>query len=294
MAIEMAERAATPSNRNELPEITLLGMRLHRMDRASTLETLRRFCHEDRPHIVVTADASGFVIAAGDPEFRQIWQRADLITPDSTGVLWAARRQGTPLTERVSGVELAEQLCALSARDGFSLFFYGAAPGVAEDAAEEMRRRYPGTQIVGTAHGFLSPAEQAALLEELRAKRPTVLLVAMGIPRQEKWLAQHLPELGVRIGMGVGGTFDVFSGRVNRAPLWMQRRGLEWAYRLAKNPRKISKVATLPRFVGIHSEAFIREGIILIISPCQTNPSDAQLSGYANGLKIHVPVQDID
>jgi N-acetylglucosaminyldiphosphoundecaprenol N-acetyl-beta-D-mannosaminyltransferase len=234
----------------EIPFLDLLGMPVSRVDRAEALRVLQEFIASGEPHLVVTADASMFEIAAGDPEFLRIVRSADLVTPDSTGVLWAAKRLGTPLQERVSGVDLAEQLCAESARRGYGVYFYGAAPGVADEAAETMRNRYPGANIVGTADGFQnSPEQQAALVADIQAKRPAVLLVAMGIPKQEKWIAAHFEELRVPVSMGVGGTFDVFSGRVDRAPLWMQHRGLEWLYRLIRNPQKISKVATLPKFV---------------------------------------------
>lgn len=234
---------------NTIPTIDLLGLRISRVNRAQAHEIILRYIAEGTPHLVVTADASAHVIAADDPQFRRIVNTADLVTPDGTGILWAARRLRVPLEERVSGVDLAEFLCAESARQGFGVYFYGAGVGVAEDAAQEMRKRYPGCRIVGTAHGFLnSPEQQAELLADIRAKRPAVLLVAMGIPKQEKWITEHQPALKVPVCMGVGGSFDVFSGRVQRAPLWMQRSGLEWLYRLAQNPKKLSKVATLPVF----------------------------------------------
>jgi N-acetylglucosaminyldiphosphoundecaprenol N-acetyl-beta-D-mannosaminyltransferase len=234
----------------EIPWIDLLGMRISRLNRRQTLEFLQDFIRSGEPHLVVTADASGHVIASGDPEYLRIVNEAALVTPDSTGILWAAKRLGTPLEERVSGVDLAEQLCAGSAARGYGVYLYGAAPGVAEAAAETMRRRYPGANIVGTADGFRSsPEQQAELLRDIREKTPAVLLVAMGIPKQEKWIARHLDELRVPVCMGVGGSLDVFSGQVSRAPLWMQRRGLEWLYRLSKNPKKYAKVATLPVFV---------------------------------------------
>src|SRR5688572_30078902 len=233
-----------------IPTIDLPGLKASRVNRAQTSGILQPFIKSARPHLVVTADASRHVIAASEPEFLRIVNSAGRVTPDSTGVLWAARKLGTPLEERVSGVELAEELCAESARRGYGVYFYGAAPGVAEDAAETMRRRYPGCRIVGTADGFQnSPEQQAALIRDIREKRPAVLLVAMGIPKQEKWIVAHMDELQVPVSMGVGGSFDVFSGRVDRAPEWMQRRGLEWLYRLARNPKKYSKVATLPVFV---------------------------------------------
>jgi N-acetylglucosaminyldiphosphoundecaprenol N-acetyl-beta-D-mannosaminyltransferase len=232
-----------------IPTLDLLGMRISRLDRAQTLATLRGFIESGKPHLVVTADASGHVIAARDPHYLRVVNGAALATPDSAGILWAARRLGGPLTERVSGVELAEDLCRESGERGYGVYFYGAAPGVAEEAAATMRKRYQ-ANIVGTAHGFLkTPEEMADLIADIRARRPAVLLVALGIPRQEKWLAENLETLGVPVCMGVGGTFDVFSGRVDRAPLWMQKRGLEWLYRLYRNPSKYSKVATLPVFV---------------------------------------------
>jgi N-acetylglucosaminyldiphosphoundecaprenol N-acetyl-beta-D-mannosaminyltransferase len=247
--IEREEAAAERSSRKPPEWISMLGVRVTRLTRAEALARLEAFVESGAPHLVVTADSSGVVIAARDEEFRAILNRADLVTADSTGILWAARRLGTPLPERVAGCDLAEQLCALAARRGFSVFFYGAAPGVAEQAAANMQERYPGLIVVGAAHGFLSAAEQSELVERVRAARPEILLVALGIPRQEKWLAANLIRLGVPVTMGVGGTFDVFSGRVRRAPLWMQRHGLEWLYRLAGNPRKLAKAATLPRFV---------------------------------------------
>ena len=247
-----AERTSPISTVPEpaIPAIDLLGMKISRVNRTETLRLLQEFVSSGEPHLIITADASAHVIASSDHDYLRIVNHAALVTPDSAGVLWAARKLGTPLEERVSGVDLAEQLCAESARRGYGVYFYGAAPGVADEAAETMRTRYPGANIVGTADGFQnSPEQQAALLQDIREKRPAVLLVAMGIPKQEKWIAKHLEELRVPVCMGVGGTFDVFSGRAKRAPLWMQRCNLEWFYRLLQNPKKASKVATLPVFM---------------------------------------------
>jgi N-acetylglucosaminyldiphosphoundecaprenol N-acetyl-beta-D-mannosaminyltransferase len=216
------------------------------MDQA--LEQIEQFIQQGGPHHVVTLDASMCVIARDDAELRDIVRKAELITPDGAGILWACRRLGAPLVERVSGVEIVERLCALSPSRGYKLFFFGAGPGVAEDAAEKMQSRYPGCKIVGARDGFFTPAEEPEIVEQIRAEKPDVLLVALGIPKQEKWIARHREDLGVPVLIGVGGSFDVHSGRVRRAPRWVQRLSLEWLYRLVKNPRKIAKVMTLPRF----------------------------------------------
>jgi N-acetylglucosaminyldiphosphoundecaprenol N-acetyl-beta-D-mannosaminyltransferase len=246
MPVEMVTSvAAEPA----IDWIHLLGVALSRVTLEEALARIEGFIQTREPHLVVTADSSAIVIASEDEEFRRIINAADLVTPDSTGILWAARRLGYALRERVSGVDLAERLCERGARYGYSLFLYGAAPGVAEAAAVKLCARYPGLRIAGTAHGFLPEAEQEALLARIEAARPDILLVAMGIPRQEKWIHRHMARLQVPVAMGVGGSFDVFAGNVARAPGWFQRHGLEWAYRLYKNPRKIAKVLTLPRFV---------------------------------------------
>jgi len=233
----------------QAPTTDILGLKVSRVTRAETRELLHRFLQSRKPHLVVTADAAAHVLASQDPELLEIINHAALCTPDGTGLIWASRFLKTPLPERVSGVDLAEMLCADSARMGFGIYFYGAAPGVAEEAAEAMRRRYPGTWIVGVSHGFQrTPEEQAAVVRDIQEKQPDVLLVALGMPRQEKWIVRHMAELQTPLAMGVGGSFDVFSGRVNRAPEWMQKRGLEWLYRLMQDPSKYAKVANLPRF----------------------------------------------
>jgi N-acetylglucosaminyldiphosphoundecaprenol N-acetyl-beta-D-mannosaminyltransferase len=187
-------------------------------------------------------------LAQEDAPLHAIIAHADLVTPDSIGVLWAAKRAKTPLAERVSGVEIVERLCARSVERGYRLYFLGAAPGVAAQAAERMGTLYPGAQIVGAQHGFFGDAETPAILEAIRRCQPDVLCVALGIPKQEKWIAAHRDALGVPVLIGVGGTFDVLSGQTRRAPLLMQRLRLEWLWRVLLNPRKISKVLMLPRF----------------------------------------------
>jgi N-acetylglucosaminyldiphosphoundecaprenol N-acetyl-beta-D-mannosaminyltransferase len=232
-----------------IDKINILGVYISKVDLASTLEILEGFIREGKPHMVVTADSSAVVLAQRDRELRDIINSADLVTPDSVGILWAARRFGNPLSERVSGVDVFEFLCERAVAKGYRVFLLGAAPGVAEAAMNRLKQRYPGLIVAGTHHGFFSANESPAVVEKIRDSKPDILFVAMGIPKQEKWIAANLQELQVPVCMGVGGTLDVVSGRVKRAPKWMQQVGLEWLYRLATNPRKIKKCSTLPIFV---------------------------------------------
>lgn len=228
--------------------VTILGLRVDCLSPNEALETIDGYVRERTPRQVVTADSSMVVLARHDPELRRIVEGADLVTPDGWGILWASRMFRTPISYKVSGVDLAERLCARSPLKGYRIFFLGAGPNVAEEAAEKMRQRYPGTHIVGVRDGFFTAAQEPEVAAEIRATAPDVVLVALGIPKQEKWIDRHKAVLDVPVFIGVGGTFDVFSGRVKRAPLWMQNSGLEWLYRLSKNPRKFGKVMTLPQF----------------------------------------------
>jgi len=229
--------------------VEIFGVRISAVDTATALATIEEFIRNRTPQMVVTADSSCVVLAQRDLELRRIINQADLVTPDSTGILWAAKRFGTPLPERVPGVDIVEFLCDRAARSGYRVFLLGAAPGVAEAAAEKLSEKYPGLEVAGTHHGFFAPEESPEVVQKIQESKPDILFVALGIPLQEKWIYRHLKELQVPVSMGVGGTFDVISGRVKRAPKWMQKHGLEWFFRLANSPRKIRKVLNLPVFV---------------------------------------------
>jgi N-acetylglucosaminyldiphosphoundecaprenol N-acetyl-beta-D-mannosaminyltransferase len=166
-------------------------------------------------------------------------------------VLWAARRKKQALRERVSGVEIAERVCQESAEQDYRLYFLGAAPGVAAAAADKMREKYPGACIVGCRDGFFGSDQDQSIVSEIVATGANILFVAMGIPKQEKWIQRHRDQLGCAVLIGVGGTFDVLSGQVRRAPRIMQVLRLEWLWRVLSNPRKINKVMLLPRFVRL-------------------------------------------
>jgi N-acetylglucosaminyldiphosphoundecaprenol N-acetyl-beta-D-mannosaminyltransferase len=202
-----------------------------------------------RPQHVCTINPEFIMIARGDVNFYNILSRADLCVPDGVGLLWAARRIGTPLPERVTGSDGVPKIAARAAREGWKLFLLGAGPGVAEKAAEVLRARHPGLQIVGTYGGSPAPEEEDAIVEKVNASGADILFAAYGAPEQDKWIARNLPRLKVKMAMGVGGALDFIAGVVPRAPLWMQRAGLEWLFRLYLQPWRVGRMMRLPRFV---------------------------------------------
>jgi len=214
-----------------------------------TVKVLAGFLESAEPKLVVTADAIALVHAAKDERYQRMFAAAQLVTPDSSGVVWALRRKGARVKGRVSGVDILARFCELSADRGTRLYFLGAAPGVAEEAAERLRLKYPGCNIVGTRHGYFPPESDAVVAAEIAEAKPEVLFIAMGMPRQELFFLENAEQLGAKIGIGVGGSFDVFSGRIRRAPKGFQRLSLEWLWRLVQDPKKIAKVKYLPKFV---------------------------------------------
>jgi N-acetylglucosaminyldiphosphoundecaprenol N-acetyl-beta-D-mannosaminyltransferase len=238
-----------------MDKIRLLGVSVDRLSMSEALDAIGRFIEQRTPRHIVTADASMVVIAKEDPELAAIIENADLVTPDGAGLIWASKLLKLPITNRVSGVDLVGKVCELSKSLGWRIYFLGAAPGVADDAAANLRIKYPGCNIVGVRHGYFGEDEEPAIAADIREKKTDILLVAFGIPKQEKFITRRKEAMLVPVSIGIGGSFDVYSGRVKRAPLWMQKAGLEWLFRLWQNPKKISKVMTLPRFVGLALKA---------------------------------------
>jgi N-acetylglucosaminyldiphosphoundecaprenol N-acetyl-beta-D-mannosaminyltransferase len=203
----------------------------------------------DRCRMVATVNAEMVMLADGDAELKAILAHADLVVADGAGVVWAARHQGDLLPERVAGYDLVQELLARSAAIGYRVYLFGGAPGVVDQAKAMAEKKYPGVNIVGSRNGFFSVADEAQIVEDIRSCTPDILLVALGVPKQEKWLSHHLADTGVSTAIGVGGTFDVMAGIMRRAPVWMQRANLEWLFRLVSQPQRALRMIALPKFV---------------------------------------------
>ena len=241
-----------------MDQISFLGLKVDRLSMDEALTVIAGFIAGRVPRHIVTADASMVVLARDDKDLNRIVTNADLVTPDGAGILLASRLFGKRILNKVSGVDLVEQLCRVSSETGVRLYFLGAAPHVASSAAARLTESYPGANIVGTRHGYFTDEEEPDVVRQIAETHPDVLFVAFGIPKQEKFIDRNKAALAIPVCIGVGGSFDVYSGLVKRAPLWMQNAGLEWVYRLCQNPKKISKVMTLPRFAFIAIWAKVR------------------------------------
>ncbi len=227
--------------------VRILGVPFDPVDLEAAVLTCVRLLADGRPHLVVTANPEAVMRAQADPEFAEVIRKADLVVADGIGVVWASRRLRKPLPGRVPGVELMEALCAHAAKAALRVFLLGGAEGVADGAARTLRLRYPGLSIAGTHHGYFS--EDGPVVERIAQSRADLLFVGMGMPKQEKWLSRHLPHLGVRLAMGVGGSLDVLAGRVRRAPKVVRAMHLEWLYRLWQQPWRWRRQLVLVRFV---------------------------------------------
>ena len=212
---------------------------------AQSVDRIRHFLRTSEFHLVVTLGSEMIVRAQTDSHFREVVRSSALVVPDSMGTLWASRYCGYRLKERVTGVELV-QVLAQQLGPELRLFLLGGAPGVAERAAERLLRLAPGVTIAGLRDGFFQSDQD--VVEQIRHSGANLVLAGMGFPRQENWLALHGPQTGAQVGIGVGGTLDVLAGKVQRAPVWMQRAGLEWLYRFAKQPTRWQRMLALPKF----------------------------------------------
>jgi N-acetylglucosaminyldiphosphoundecaprenol N-acetyl-beta-D-mannosaminyltransferase len=232
----------------EMGSIRVLGVRVDDLDTKGTLDRIEELLGAGGHHLVATVNPEFVMLARRDPEFHRLLEGAALCLADGWGVTWAARRQGRSLPARVTGVDLIPALADRAARRGWRLFLLGGAPGIAETVSGLLRRRYPELVIAGSHAGVAGPEGDEESLGLIAAARPDILLVAYGAPRQELWIARNLARLEAGVGIGVGGAFDYLSGRVPRAPAWMRRVGLEWLYRLLRQPWRARRMAVLPLF----------------------------------------------
>ena len=232
-----------------MKKTTILGVNVHCVTMDEAVTFIEQRIAEKKSALVATANAEMIMQATRDIELADILNNSDLVVPDGAGTVWAARRLGARMPERVAGYDLAQELMRLAPEKGQKIFFFGSAPGVAEKAKIKAETLYSGIKIVGVRDGYFNVDDEPKIIAEIKAAAPDILLVALGVPKQEKWLAAHFAELNVPVAMGVGGTLDVMAGVMKRAPLWMQRAKLEWLFRGLLQPKRAGRLLNLPKFV---------------------------------------------
>ncbi len=240
--------------------IQILGVRVDDATYDDLLAAVDRYVASGRPHQIVTLNPEMLIAAHEDPAFRLNLAESDLNVADGVGIMLAARLLGRPLRERVTGSDGIYRLARHSAERGYRVYFLGAGPGVADTAAQSLAAAYHGLTVAGTYGGSPADGESAAVVEQVRAAAPHLLLVAYGVPAEEKWIARHRHDLGVPVMIGVGGSFDFVAGITRRAPPWMRRAGLEWLHRLLREPWRWRRQLALPRFLGLVIMQRLRRG----------------------------------
>lgn len=229
--------------------IAVLDVLIDVVTMEEAVRTVEEFILEKKTHLVVTPNAEIIMMAQHDKHLAEIISNADLVVPDGAGVVWAAHYNGDIMPERVAGYDLVQNLLAKASTQKYRIYMLGGAPGIAQQAKSMAEKRYPGLQIVGIRNGFFTKSDESEIISNIKSSCPDILLVALGVPRQEKWLSEHIKQIGAPVAIGVGGTFDVMAGIVKRAPLWMQKAKLEWLYRLVSEPKRAIRMLALPRFV---------------------------------------------
>lgn len=238
---------AEPARRQR---VDMLGVPIDALTMAETVAAVRQMVADGGSHQHVVVNAAKLVAVDRDSRLADVVRGCDLVNADGASVVWASRIVNRPVPERVAGIDLFERLVATAAADGRSVYFLGATRDVVDDVVKVMTARHPDLVVAGARDGYWD--DDDAIVTEVRAAAPDYLFLAIPSPRKEFWLNRHLDALGVPFVMGVGGSFDVVAGRVTRAPVWVQRIGMEWGYRLCQEPRRMWK-----RYL-VGNSAFIR------------------------------------
>ncbi len=237
--------------------VELFGVPVDSVDMDSALSMIDAMIASGGSHKVLAVNPEKVMAAQADRSIADSLRSASLLIPDGIGVVLATRLlHGRPI-RRVAGADLMPEICALAARRDYKVFLYGGRDEINKAAVAELQRRYPQLSVVGSQHGYLDDDQMPQLVQRINASGAQVLFLALGSPRQELWMEEHLPHLSVAVCQGVGGTFDVLAGAVKRAPMVFQRLHLEWFFRLLSDPRRIVRQTALPRFLWLVARTWL-------------------------------------
>lgn len=232
------------------PRNQIFGIPLHPFTLPQIIEILKNFIQEKKPHQVVTLNSLMANDAYRDSQLRKILAQSDLVICDSIGIFWAMQFLGKPIPAVIPGIDLMYELCKISEREGYRIYLLGGEKEVIEKTVLRLKERFPQIKFAGWQDGYFSPEEEKEIVREIRNLSPDILFLALGSPKQEKWANAYLKELNTNLVIGLGGSFDIISGKLRRAPVRLRRIGLEWLFRLYQEPRRIKKIIQLPVFVS--------------------------------------------
>lgn len=231
-----------------IPKINIFGVPISKLGFKDTVKVLVEAVESRRPHQVITANPIMVMTALNDPAYLQLMQNAEFVVPDGAGVVWASGYVGNPVAERVPGIEIMQELLKISEARGWRIYLLGASAEVIGAAADKIRQQHPKLIVAGVRDGYFGEEGDQQVIEEIRAAAPDLLFVGRSADKQEPWISRYKEQLGVPVVMGVGGSFDVISGKLKRAPKLFRQLRLEWFYRLLQEPYRYRRMLILPKF----------------------------------------------
>ncbi len=229
--------------------VDILGVKFGDLGISDSADYIMKMTEEERFHYVFTPNSEMVMAAVKDKAFEDILNSADLLTADGIGIIYASKILSRPIAERASGYDISLELMGKAAASGKTLYLFGAAPGVAEKAAQMLKEKYPRLIISGLHDGYFDLEEEKKIIDDINEKKPDLLFVCLGCPKQEKWIFENRDKLNAKVAMGLGGCLDVYAGNVKRAPDIYIKLGLEWFYRLMKEPKRFFRMLALPKFM---------------------------------------------
>ncbi len=228
--------------------INILGVHVSKVNMKEAVAKAEELVEKDGLSMIFTPNSEIILYASNNAEYADVLNKADMIIPDGIGVVYGARILGEKLSERVAGYDLVVDFFNVLAKKGKSVYLLGAKPGVAEIAAENLVEKYPGLKIAGTHDGYFKDEDDDKIIEIINETSPDFLMVCLGFPKQENWIYKHRDKLNAKLAIGAGGCIDVFAGNVQRAPEFFCNHGIEWLYRLIKQPSRFIRMLALPKF----------------------------------------------